>query len=515
MEAPFDGPVRDLNESRRGASDMVGDLMMEEDEAEGAKERCSDVAIVGAGVAGAYAAHRLRKKYGEVVSVAVFERDWHVGGRLLSEAPPPPKPPSKTGKPAKQRGGATVQREFGAMRLFPGAMPRTTAVLEECGLDTTPVSTADANNLFYFEGECGTKTEFAVAGRTVRRLVAEAVRTFYRAHPEEEGADALQSERTRDMDFDTFLSTYGHLTAAQLRAVRAYSGYDLYDERVGVSNFLKLWPLYGSERADQLYVVGGYQELVTRLLRSAGRRVRSGREVREVARLADGTLELRFHGDPAPPPWRARHVVLTGTKGELEAVEKPASQAKRWQAMNAAAGLPLFKAFLPFDEPWWHELGLVAGKSTTDQQIRQVHYYDDRQLLVYCSGAAAAFWRSEFAKDPTGAARELIEQVRELHGVTRDMTGVPTSVDYHYWPDGSHKWKRDFDIAEAARKIAGLPAGGGSGGGGGGKKKSRLQGIDAKHKSSGNIWVVGDAFSSNQGWVEGALETVDKLMEVL
>src|SRR4029453_12184199 len=73
-----------------------------------------DVAIVGGGVSGVFAAWRLLTE-GKKNSVTVFEASDHIGGRLLSV--PAPKIPN-------------MVAELGGMRILPAVQPRITNLIK-------------------------------------------------------------------------------------------------------------------------------------------------------------------------------------------------------------------------------------------------------------------------------------------------------------------------------------------------------------------------------------------------
>lgn len=81
-----------------------------------------DIAVVGAGVSGAYAAWRLKERYPEK-SIALFESSNRVGGRLYTTTLP---------------GMPNVNVELGGMRFIPEQQPFVTALVDHLKLPTRP-----------------------------------------------------------------------------------------------------------------------------------------------------------------------------------------------------------------------------------------------------------------------------------------------------------------------------------------------------------------------------------------
>ena len=102
-----------------------------------------DLAIAGGGVAGAYAADRLRAAHPEW-SIGLFEASGRIGGRLLSLIPP---------------GGSDGPRaELGGMRFREGHRLVSDTV-RSLGLETRPFVTADPQNRFYLRGVVSTAAD--------------------------------------------------------------------------------------------------------------------------------------------------------------------------------------------------------------------------------------------------------------------------------------------------------------------------------------------------------------------
>jgi len=214
----------------------------------------------------------------------------------------------------------------------------------------------------------------------------------------------------------------------------------------------------------------------------------------------------------------AKRVVIGATGqdvGNIKGLGDCVSPA-RWAAVKNSKSMPLFKAFMEFPKgpkgAWWREFtsadgggGLQHGKSTTDLRCRQIHYYDEEDLLIYNSDGDleeekyASQWDKAFKADIAAgrkqgeegsAMREMWEMVREVHasqGIPKEEIPEPLwdKCIYKYWSSGSHKWKKHCDVHAMIELIA-----------------------DGTSDESG-VYIVGDAFSDMQGWVEGAINTCE------
>jgi len=177
-------------------------------------------------------------------------------------------------------------------------------------------------------------------------------------------------------------------------------------------------------------------------------------------------------------------------------------------------------------------LNNTIGPSVTDTPIRQVVYFgnnatDQRAKPVYGILASyddevyTTFWKElELEPDeeqtlptneniqtlkgpkkvPARMVKMLRKQLAEIHfGPNSDYTMVPMPLESRYmdWSlppfnAGYHAWAAHFDIADVQQKIR--------------KPSQLLTNVDA------NIFIVGEAYSNDQAWVEGAYCTAESVL---
>ncbi|WMJ71896.1 FAD-dependent oxidoreductase [Cytophagaceae bacterium ABcell3] len=184
---------------------------------------------------------------------------------------------------------------------------------------------------------------------------------------------------------------------------------------------------------------------------------------------------------------------------------------------------PSFKILLGFEEPWWKKtLGAEAGESITDLPMRQCYYFgtdpeNSHSLFLssYNDMRTVAFWKTlEFGK-PFGTretrlvkggnaeypdtydhateamVEEVMKQVRELHG-DKIQVPVPYTSAYKDWTEdpfggGYHAWKAVYKVWEVMPYVR-------------------------QPMPEERIFIAGEAYSDQQGWVEGALCVTEHIM---
>lgn len=118
-------------------------------------------------------------------------------------------------------------------------------------------------------------------------------------------------------------------------------------------------------------------------------------------------------------------------------------------------------------------------------QVVSTQYNNEWFQASYTAGRLARLWHNLLLATPSRFWSTLREELQTLIGIK-----VPASANYasHYWPVAYHRWKPvpHFSLARAVRAAV-RP------------NPSRLP----------HVYLAGEAFSSHQAWMEGALETAE------
>ena len=214
------------------------------------------------------------------------------------------------------------------------------------------------------------------------------------------------------------------------------------------------------------------------------------------------------------------------------------------ELLDTVTNMDAIRIFLAYDYPWWQEKypELKRGRSTTDLGLRQFYYWftepgeNGKQgktlvLASYASGVAERYWRGiqdgeiyvapgvELLADSAGAeedpqkkrqkrplyynqgggprtasytmAEEAHRQLMEFHGIAN----APKPYYAHFqnwtkdpWGAGWHQWKSGQKSDEKIPQV--------------------LQPLDDEQ-----IYIVGECWSNVQGWVWGALNTSEAMLQ--
>jgi monoamine oxidase len=516
-----------------------------------------DLAVVGAGVSGLYSAWRIldqASRSAASLRVTVFESDDRVGGRLLSVKPP-------------YVNDTFV--ELGGMR-FSQSHRLTYDLIRSFGLAYKELADANPNNIAYLRGKRMKKAELLDPDQ-IPYLIDEDLR-----NPQAlQNLLAIAAVRSLGPSFkevlniDLTLETLKAVTPDQWRAVGEqgrFEGYPLYETPLhyllirtlgrGAVQFLQdslgydsiLWTWSAADGfpwnlADfagdvpHFHLIDGFSAFPARL---KDRVIELGGELAlrtrlaavEEQRLPDGSLGLALSivdAQGIETRQLARKLILAMPRRAIELLSHKGPLFDRDYAtfkplLEAVSPIPLFKLALCYETCWWEQVVGAGsnGKSVTDLPMRQVYYWkvnpDDQQgvVLIYDGGLSKSYWEqldvlgssasrskrrdrgsgnpvwADYAASPR-IIFEAHRQLLELHGMSEEDVPTPFASACISWGrdpygGGAHFWNQGVRSHEVARKI--------------------LQPIDGWP-----VFICGECWSHEQGWVEGALQTADAMLQ--
>ncbi|GEO05437.1 hypothetical protein AAE02nite_31010 [Adhaeribacter aerolatus] len=215
--------------------------------------------------------------------------------------------------------------------------------------------------------------------------------------------------------------------------------------------------------------------------------------------------------------------------------------------MNAVEPIHLYKMFIAYGHPWWEKEGVTEGRSLTDIPIRQCYYWggESKQnigntgntnaiLMIYNDALSSDFWGGlreiplgpgdinddspapkfkrkkmphtptdqkndwherlrynwKISEAPKAMVNEMHRQLQLLHGVTDAPEPLEAAfVDWGDDPYGGavHFWNSGYQSTEILERM--------------------IQPV-----KDYPCYICGEAYSTNQTWVEGALQTAELVL---
>jgi flavin-dependent amine oxidoreductase/putative NAD(P)-binding protein len=511
-----------------------------------------DVAVVGGGVSGAYSAWRLQQAKGATDRIALFEYSNRIGGRMYTVTMP---------------GLPNVKAEVGGMRFIRDQHRVFACLVDHLNLPVkdfpmgAEAPIGSKCNLFYLRGKHLRLHELADSDKVPYNL----------GYPERGlGPTNLQVQM-----MNSLYPNFGSLSLCDQMKIKVFGqpiwkygfwnlayrvlsneGYQFMKDAGGyeanVANASAITQLPATEYSDSTKFVtltDGFSALPLKLVEEfnampgimePGSRVLMNHRLAEIE-LGEGEYPYtlifestetkgkttRVKADSEKIVVRAKRIILAMPRRSLELI-KSSFFDHPWLQENLPSVLiqSAFKLFLAYERPWWRALGLVAGRSVTDLPVRQVYYFGTEaeqpggkpflnSLLMasYNDIGTVPFWKGleegepyqgykpscheeslqlltdHPASDPM--VRIAHKQVEEVHG----LPGIPLpyAAAYHTWNEdpyggGWHEWKAGHRLDQIM---------------------CRMRKPVAEH----DIYIVGEAYSYGQGWVEGALDTAESTLQ--
>jgi len=492
------------------------------------------VAIIGAGVSGCYCAYRLAAsgcyRPGEI---GLYEASDRIGGRLFS-------------KHAKGVEGSPM--EFGGM-FFGTKHENVFGLIEHLNL---PKKIVDWSRRHQFvRGAFLTGADYANGSKKIPYRLEASERGLIppkllmaklRAEmPELEGlwpydgaktprqtaeylrACIVRGRRLCDWGFWNLLSQLVSNEAYELLLASSPSASTMRNQNA----YDAIWTLLFEIEVEQNYyrLVEGYQALPERLAKEALDRGVELKTSRTLKRLAPGVGCIRLYFADEARPVEAKNVILALPRRALELIEfgEGVFDESFAKLRDGVMAVPACKLFLAFERSWWSRpdyddndaCDADIALSSTDLPMRKCYYFGNPKpgekallLATYADDAAASFWKglrdegqglhSELAPvgdglTPSGAMVAAAKsQLARMHP-SPIVVSPPTGAAFWDWSEdpygaGWHAWKpqrQSWRIAKAIRQPnPGL-----------------------------GVFTCGEAYASPQGWVEGAVNNAEMLLE--
>ncbi len=249
------------------------------------------------------------------------------------------------------------------------------------------------------------------------------------------------------------------------------------------------------------------------------------------SKVNSSRYELMFMHLPTLTKWKAyaENIILAMPRRSLELLDQfnfffdANRQPLLHYNLNSVIIEPSYKILMGFEYPWWRTLGELHGHSITDLPMRQCYYFgtdpaDGHSLLLgsYNDVSTVSFWeglsthpdlfqvrstdKSEVpelnaslaaVQAPRIMVNEVMHQLKELHNLN-DIP-EPYVTWYKDWTrdpygGGYHAWKAGYPIHEVMPFMR-------------------------RPLPQESVFICGEAYSAQQGWVEGALCVAEKMLQ--
>lgn len=479
-----------------------------------------DVAIVGGGVAGTYAAWRLRQEQPHL-RIRLFEASNRIGGRLRSVAFPQ---------------APHLVAEVGGMRYLQ-AHAHVFNLVKHLGLPSRGYPIDRDPNRVMLRGRNFSQKD----------VHAGVARFPYNVPDKDQTAQADYFDRAltailpgigkmKPADWDKIRAAYRYrgkllrdwknrdllltgMSSEELALAEDGSGYNDWIEGETGLDEMDYAFRHDDESKPFFTIAGGYQLLPLTLATEAGKLGADGdintRVASIVAERGGGRLATRG-ANGRQTDFTAAKVILALPRRGLERIDNfPDAKANTRFAdlIRSVDPMPAAKTLLLYKRPWWRDHGIVEGRNITDMAARQFYALgaettrlpsEDTNgygvLMAYCDMQNVATLKKLVGKPNSSGFTELdgaAPLAREIHREATQVIGKtdlqPLAARFQDWTadpygGGWHYYALGHDgVADSAAMLQPMP--------------------------DRPLYVVGEAYSRAQGWVEGALERTETMLQ--
>jgi monoamine oxidase len=532
-------------------------------------EKTIDIAIVGAGVSGLYVAWRLKTQF-PAKTVVVFEASERLGGRLLSLRPP--EIPNMVAELGGMRILPAVQPRI---KKLIDVLNRLLTAGDKIELFHFPVD--EPQNLAFLRGvhlrlsdfiqkpeKVPYSLNFLERGMSAGGIIINAIEQIVPGITRKGLSEEERRQMTNSASFDgvpLYLQGFWNV----LMRIISGEAYLLGTDAGGYNSTLTNWnaadaiPWYLSDFGVDPEYQGfrkGFQQVpmsLAELFRSAGGEIRPGAPLAGFDEAGNG-YSLSVHGKRI----NAKSLVLAMPRRSLDLLAPSSPPLRTIQELiGSVTPRPLFKLFTTYNNPWWRAAGfndgakfvsVESGRSITDLPVRQTYYWpnDDGTparegpamlMASYDDGANIGFWDGLRPRrgHSAPAGREVATPKNAFLGPADALIGAgsmaaPAGEPGQSWSDFRAPTRMVEEVARQLAMIHGLsytpevrtaafrdwgedPFGGGWNSWNIGVKSQEVKAQIVQPFGNRAFHICGEAYSDAQGWVEGALQTADMVLE--
>lgn len=483
-----------------------------------------DIAIVGGGLAGIYAALRLvTSKPGQ--SIRLFEMSDRIGGRLHSIAFP--QAPGLIGEAGGARFADSHRNIVGLARTLDLPIRPTPLDLPQDRLALRDHSFALAHL-----GAGGDVLPYEMAPARQNLSVGRLRQALAVIVPEAATLTPAQW-RTRRLTIRIKDKPLAAWNAGQLLADMLSPGERDFlrdtarlDDAALQGNALALFDSILREADSEgpfFTLAGGFQKLplaIAEKLAPFGDIVSKGQRLVSltVPEGKGGIFKLAFDGAGGlRTQIAAKTVILALPRRALEAIPDFRARAAKPFAQNLASvtSVASAKAFLLYSAPWWKDLGIDGGRSLTDASARQFVALGSEQqrLASETTGGFGLLETMSEAKDAAALKGLAPASAPGAFGLSWLGADSPLALELHKQACATFAVPAPAPVAAAFQDWSVDPFGGGLAAWAQGADPLAAADAMLKPFRDRALYVVGDTWSARQNWAEGALEQTEAMLQ--
>ena len=417
-------------------------------------------AIIGGGIAGLYAANQLIVKYNiNPANITIYEKTNRWGGRIQTQ----------------------TQQSYifhcGAGR-FKKTHTHLMNLIQRYGFEHKIYSFDKKKEVRFI-----TSNNVAIVENKGIHQTISKVLKHQQKHPNEN----LHTIHT----FDYFVSLTNHITTEIMKTAFGYDAeFDIQNADATLSTLRNDFHINSQYYSIQGYLEQIVEAMVSELL-SMGVNMVLHCPIQQIVRTPQTKYQL-IKNDGSNID--ADIVVLALDRSALLRIDIPLLHPMRNILSNSITSVPLCRIYAAFPKSpitgkvWFSN---IRGTVVSNTRIRQFIPYDATTgfcVISYTDGETASNWNRIRTKDELSTT--LLRHLKQLFPDIDESIPEPSFIKKCYWQHGCHVWNVGYSMNDLYPKII-------------------------HPVQNENIYICGEAYSRQQGWIEGALISVQDTLTII
>ena len=414
-----------------------------------------DYIIIGGGISGLYTYYHLLKN-DPSLNILLFEKNNYFGGRVKTKY--------------MKKNGISYQMEEGAGR-FNKNHTLLFKLIEELNLNKDVIKIGgeshfiDTKNEFP-EKKYQDKDSFYFIDK-VLRYASKEPKEFLKKYSFSEYA--FMKLPKKDVEF--MIQSTGYYS--RILNMNAYNAYDTFKYNIrndidyyvlknGLSSIIKNMVTFIKNKKKQLFV---NSELISFTYHKVNKE--------------NKYFEILINQEKL---FRSKKLIFAVPKSTL--LTLPYFK-KYYSILNSISCVPLCRVYAIYKQPWFESI----GKVTTNNPLKYIIPINAKTGLImisYTNGKYAIHWK-KYLSNKDNLNNNLKKNIKDVFDKN---TEDPNYTNICFWKDGMNYWKPKQNSTVLSKKIIQLD-------------------------KNIPLYIIGEAYSMNQGWMEGALETSSALLYFL
>lgn len=247
--------------------------------------------------------------------------------------------------------------------------------------------------------------------------------------------------------------------------------------------------LSSTDEIDFLYLGGGLNQIIENLkkhLNKIGVKIITEYECIDIINKKDHNLVALRCPKYNSHIIQCKNIFVTIPKKELQSIDFFSKDI----LLNSVEPISLVRVYAKYPtkngSAWFKDI----PKLVTDNPIQYIIPINAKSgliMIIYADNNNADKWYNLFNSSNNNQLA-LDKMNKYLNEIFPEINiPNPTWINVHYWKEGAHVWKKGYDPKKIVQKLY---------------KKYNKKGI----------YVIGEAYSIRNGWIEGCLETVEDIL---